>query len=415
MPVACPHYRDNYKVRNERTGSSVPRRPLRLRPFQGVFAGTLVSLGILNHWPGAVSRLGFSAILTMLVISSLLLLVVHAIRPSFPLELVPVIAFSYLLVSVYCVGVVVERFSVRSIMVVGQLLSILTLFVLTTYVTWDTRGIRLMATVFTTTILSVAVFQASLPMNENILGALIGFLLFWPMAGYIVAKNKWERLIWLAIISIGVVAIFHIGARSVWLALVAVFVVYIVFPVVGRSRTIYLGTFVLLVFALLSGMYAYTELHSSSLGAILQDFVLDTTGRDLFSGRHRLWPPLLDAIRARPWIGYGPSATPSLVMNTRLSSHNLYLQIALQVGIAGLGMFLGVLYALWRIYWLGKDDRVTRLSAAFLVGIMVHQMFEVSMTQNHMAIGITQWLALGVGVSRVFGWRRRNQRESPST
>ena len=124
-------------------------------------------------------------------------------------------------------------------------------------------------------------------------------------------------------------------------------------------------------------------------------------GKSLFTGRERLWPFLATLISRHPLLGYGPGALPAAFLDTDRSSHSLYLQISLQSGVFGLVLFLLLMGRIWSFYWVGRDDPIVRLSGAFLTGILVHQTFEVSLTQNELPIGLVQWLILGMGVSQI--------------
>lgn len=357
-----------------------------------------VSLGLLNHWRNGISWIGFGAIFTTLASALLLLMALLAFRVSIRRQLCPALFLGSLVVAMYVYSVLVNRVDIRGIMVIGELVGALSLFVFVSLLPWDEGRIFVFAAIVGFVILLVACLESFMPINKNPLGAMIGFLLYWPIAGYIGSRRAVSKLVWLAIILIGIVTVVRVGARSMWIALGAAFLVYHGFRIIASRRGLYSITFFVVLALIFAGMVVYTTLPYTELGLALQDFVQEKTQRNLFSGRDKLWPPLVTAILERPWFGYGASATPGVVMETTLSSHNLYLQIALQTGLLGVVVFVGFLFAVWRIYWLGRDNSLSRLSAAFLVAILVHQTFEVSLTQNHLAVGVTQWLTLGVGV-----------------
>jgi len=82
------------------------------------------------------------------------------------------------------------------------------------------------------------------------------------------------------------------------------------------------------------------------------------------------------------------------------SSHNLYLQTTLQVGFVGLAALFVLLWVVWRQLWHRRRTPFARVAGAFLVGTLVHQMFEVSLTQVNLANGFLVWLVLAIGSSR---------------
>ena len=117
------------------------------------------------------------------------------------------------------------------------------------------------------------------------------------------------------------------------------------------------------------------------------------------SGRDRIWDNLIDVINTKPLLGHGTGVLPLDVAGISLSSHNLYIQTALQNGWIGLALLLLLFYMIWLSYFRSKDLYYTRLSASFFIGIMVYQSFEVVLTQNKMDTALVFWLIISVGIS----------------
>ncbi|OMD21169.1 hypothetical protein BJP51_32180 [Paenibacillus odorifer] len=145
----------------------------------------------------------------------------------------------------------------------------------------------------------------------------------------------------------------------------------------------------------------------------INNFVLEHTGKNLYSGRQIIWADLITVVKQNLWIGHGAGTLPSEVSNVRASSHSFYLQIALQTGILGLSSVLLLLLSVWRIMWHGRYDNRVRLSAAFFIGILYHQSFEVMLTQNNMAIALFQWLILAIGAS--YSYREQKKKYEVQT
>ena len=80
------------------------------------------------------------------------------------------------------------------------------------------------------------------------------------------------------------------------------------------------------------------------------------------------------------------------------SFHNLYLQTGVQIGWIGLVIFLCLLIAVLR-GTVHQVNRRTALAAAVMFGIMTHELFEVSLTQNSWHYGFTYWIIWGIGLS----------------
>jgi len=128
--------------------------------------------------------------------------------------------------------------------------------------------------------------------------------------------------------------------------------------------------------------------------------IYEITGKNFFSQRERLWIVLIEAIKEQPITGYGSNVLPTDIIGKEVSAHNLYLQIFLQVGLVGLLLFLFMLWQIWEILRLGSLNLQVRITGAFFIGILVHQAFEVSLTQNHLSIGMIQWTIIGIGINR---------------
>ena len=67
-----------------------------------------------------------------------------------------------------------------------------------------------------------------------------------------------------------------------------------------------------------------------------------------FSGREDIWLALIELIKQRLLFGYGASASPQQFLPIGLSSHNLYLQIALQSGLTGLALLILLFWNIWK-------------------------------------------------------------------
>ena len=83
-----------------------------------------------------------------------------------------------------------------------------------------------------------------------------------------------------------------------------------------------------------------------------------------------------------------------------MNTHNLFLAVALKTGLVGLFLQLGILYAIWLRFYSGRHDRVVRLAAAFFMGICVHQLFETSLINTNLSIGVLFWAIIAIGMTQ---------------
>jgi exopolysaccharide production protein ExoQ len=147
------------------------------------------------------------------------------------------------------------------------------------------------------------------------------------------------------------------------------------------------------MFALLGLMLAWFALSHSVRGrrvlpiavgigvvaALIVAFNFDATigalGRDTtLSGRTDIWGPVVDAIGSRPWFGYGydtfwlPDGTgsaylPVLLEWTPYHAHNGLLELALDIGLVGVVLFLATLVTgIWRaVMFVRQQPDIARL------------------------------------------------------
>jgi O-antigen ligase len=234
----------------------------------------------------------------------------------------------------------------------------------------------------------------------NGLGFFVFLAVFFPWASWLAADNRAKRLLHFTFLAIGIVIIAASGSRASWLALLCASSTFVLLKWMNRNRWGYHIYYLLIVIAVFVVTLLYANLPFHGYIYEAEEFVIQLTGKRLLSGRELIWPTLLDAIAAAPWTGYGPQAGAQALTGTNFSAHNLYLQVALQVGVPGLLSLVCLMWSIWRYLGQGCADPVVRLAASYLVGVIVHQTFELSITQNNLHVGILAWLIWAIGLSR---------------
>jgi O-antigen ligase len=142
----------------------------------------------------------------------------------------------------------------------------------------------------------------------------------------------------------------------------------------------------------------YPQLLNTSLGIKLELISRTVFHKNFFSGRQEIWKNIEELIIRSPYIGYGLAATPSAFYTTDYSCHSLWLQTALQSGIPGILLLLGLyINAIFRSYH--QENRTWYLIASFGAAYIIHESFEVSLTQNNFCLGISVWFFLGLAIA----------------
>ena len=147
----------------------------------------------------------------------------------------------------------------------------------------------------------------------------------------------------------------------------------------------------------------YLNLESMPFFWVLDGFLVSSQNQDIYTGREIVWPDAMTQISERPWFGYGQDYRCSIGrladrLERGLSAHNQSLAILYQSGITGL---LGALFFLWIVWWClcrVAHHRDARLSAAFMIGIIISQYFTASLLQN-LFVGLGLWTIIGSGIA----------------
>lgn len=188
-------------------------------------------------------------------------------------------------------------------------------------------------------------------------------------------------------------------ARALLVLLATMCFTYVFWKTISKSLIRFKLYFFSIAAILLSFIFIYPKAVYWQSFEKLNNLSLLYTGQRLNSGRETLWETIVSYIMQRPLLGYGTGASPANVTGLSLSSHNLYIQISFQNGLIGLALFFIILYAIWKIYYVSKDNQLTRLSASFFIGIIIYSSFEVILIQNKMDTATMFWLIISIGVS----------------
>jgi O-antigen ligase len=221
----------------------------------------------------------------------------------------------------------------------------------------------------------------------------------------ILSKMHKTRFLDLAILLIIAVLTFFTNSRAAFLSIVLYILAFVILNHRYRKKknNVFLSALMFggVLLFVVGFTYIYPQLFSTPLGNALQEFSLEHFDKLFFSGRNVIWSQLIEAIHEKPLFGYGLDATPSSIYNTVLSSHNLYLQTILQVGFVGFVLIFAPLFcAAVKMIKSRNISTVSISSFCFLLVVLFHECFEVSLTQNFLVCGLQMWFIIGVGCNR---------------
>jgi O-antigen ligase len=279
--------------------------------------------------------------------------------------------------------------SSRGLIALFQFVTVIGFFLFTSLIQWDEKKIKLARRI------SITLFLVILPLTADLslIGAYIAFALF-----FILLKRKsfFTNLI-LSLISI--LLIYLTEARAVFILLLAAGVTYFFWNKISKTKLRFVLFFIIIMTAIMSFIFIYPNLIYWSNFYIINDYVRMYTGGNLLSGRNTIWLTLLELINQKPLLGYGTGVLVGDITEFALSAHNLFLQTTIQNGYVGLTFLIILFFVIWLQLFKSKNEYNTRLSAAFFIGILVYQSFEVVLTQNKMDTALMQWLIISVGLS----------------
>lgn len=234
--------------------------------------------------------------------------------------------------------------------------------------------------------------------NPNALG-MAGFTLFFFALAFSVTRTKQVRLLLVPLaFALSVVVVISSGSRASLAALLVAWGAYFVWPLITVSRV----SFWIWILGLAGGVSLATAIISGyiSVGWIsdADAFSREYLGKRLMSGRDQVWPDVARAIAERPIFGWGGGVMLDDIADWSFSAHNLYLQVALQLGLFGMMLLLVILALVWRGLWDGRRDHTVRICAAYFSGMLILQTFEVTLTQNNLAFGLPFWCFVGLAL-----------------
>ncbi|MCJ1655447.1 hypothetical protein MT342_01555 [Staphylococcus sp. NRL 21/187] len=73
--------------------------------------------------------------------------------------------------------------------------------------------------------------------------------------------------------------------------------------------------------------------------------------------------------------------------------------MALQIGYLGLLIFILILFVIFMRYVSKGHNQLVRLAVAAFIAILAHQLFEITLVQNQLSIGLIQWLVIATGAA----------------
>ena len=189
------------------------------------------------------------------------------------------------------------------------------------------------------------------------------------------------------------------GSRSALMSILIFLVGKIVFSQFEKGALNYRWCFWCVLIIVIAIPVTYLYLYNSPYMEELNILSIKYFRKNFFSGRQALWGRTMEFIKQHLFLGNGMGVTLQLLFGESRSAHNWYLQVLLQMGVIGLVILLDWIAGIWNALYDNRRNNISRGASAFLIGVLVWQCFEVSITQNNLPLGIAVWVILGIGIS----------------
>jgi O-antigen ligase len=334
-------------------------------------------------------------------------------RRAFPTLLLRTVLFGTLFTGLYSVSIVYSPNARDALVTVLQLILVLLWFFVVSLVPWTLSTIKTGYVLVSIFILTNAFlwwiggfdlqFTGFLHHKHN-LGGITFACLFFLFYAKVATTDRSIRATFYPVLLLGVLVLWATGSRTSLFTSLFALLIYLMWPLIRWKRALHLATFLVLVGATVGVIFFYLELSQFESFDGLQMLFQKYTRAPLYSGREVIWPILMDHVAEKPVFGWGAGFREETILyhpvSGGLSTHSLYLAVAMQTGLTGTALLWALLYSIWSILFRVQWDRVGRLSAAFFFAICVNQWFELSLIQNNVSIAILFWTITGIGVNR---------------
>lgn len=294
-----------------------------------------------------------------------------------------------------------DSFNIDTLFIIIHHIIFFMLLYITSNIKWEKNNILVFNIIVTIIYLFLLlyVFIRTGIVNTNTIGSYAYLLSFFPLLYYIGYRGKVSYIgIFIVIItSLGI--IYFTGTRSIFFAVFFSLLTFILWKYISSKKLYFNMYFIIITSMIFIITFFYPQIRMLNNFEKYNSLSITYTGKSLLSGRHTLWEALIELIKMQPFLGYGSGILPNDLIDIDLTSHNLYIQIALQVGVFGLVMLLMILFLIWRKYWLNANNPKVKLASCYFIGIFAYQVFEVTLTQNNFGAGVLQWLIIGIGLS----------------
>lgn len=261
---------------------------------------------------------------------------------------------------------------------------------------------------------------------------------------FLVKKNKQNKIIYYFLLSIFYITLIICQSRGIWISigLTLIFAIYVIFKF--RLIKIFQENRKWLIL-LLSTILAITIVYST--GNPLNKSIVTAPQRALstfnendpsINARRLIWETTINMIKEKPLLGSGIGTFKLIYLNYQAEllknkpeylkyfanageAHNEYLQMAAEIGIIGLGIFLMIIFMLYKIVFISLNAKIDESKKLTLLGMilgiscfLIHSLFAFPLhvpvlgTSFFILFGLTVSYAKNIDYSNQFKRKTNN-------
>jgi O-antigen ligase len=224
-------------------------------------------------------------------------------------------------------------------------------------------------------------------------------------------------------ISLGIFCVFWlalIGSRTGSASILIFLIALYLWPWIVQTRRRHTFAFFGLCIGITLLYFAYFIIVVVDPSAAISSGSIIWAFNKSIGSRLDIWAQLVPLIREEFLFGYGTDKATMLVSpyleiaRLNLDSHSLYLEILYRLGLVGLLLFVFAIFMLWRLFWIGRGQWVTRVAEAYLVALLLFSTTGDFIVFTTMSLNAGfSWIMLGIGAGAsllaIRNARRRHQ------
>lgn len=238
--------------------------------------------------------------------------------------------------------------------------------------------------------------------HSNTLAIILYISSFFTLLASIYTKT-YLRAYFVVITLLSVLVIYSTSSRAV---LLTIFIALLSFFIYKFRPNWFKYSFIIVVLFNIVLMFLYVSVSNTKMAKPINEISMSLFDKPIFrnaGGRSDIWNTLInEGFVNSPFLGFGYNVHPSDFGYTfSFTSHNVYIQILLEVGIIGFIIFFMILYYTWALLMRNLNNVTTVLSACFFISMLLYLNFELTFMPNSISfvpIAILQWLGITLGI-----------------